>query len=203
MHPLHPYHCVCHCCLSILPSCSCHLHNCLLTYSCFQIRKFAVKVNNSTTVLLPLWDTKCKILKLKPACLRQNISTRCNSTYGAGVRTLQYCLAIDTMTGNCTMGLHEFALASEDWDLLEDLLELLKEATLFFLQANSSIGDVIPAMDHIDGVLADAMNNNTINDALCACANLSHRVMNYYYSLTDATPAYQIAMGECGSPIGV
>ncbi|KAH7093851.1 hypothetical protein BKA62DRAFT_595724, partial [Auriculariales sp. MPI-PUGE-AT-0066] len=162
-----------------------------------QIRKLAVKVNNSPTVLLPLWETKCGLVKLKHVRLRQDVTTRWNSMYDAGIRALEYRGAIDAITGDRTAGLREFRLDDEEWDLLEDLLDLLKvfkDATLYFSRESTSIADVIPAMDHIDSVLANAMENTTISTALRGCANLSRRVMNRYYSLTDATPAYRIAM---------
>ncbi|KAH7090082.1 hypothetical protein BKA62DRAFT_596824, partial [Auriculariales sp. MPI-PUGE-AT-0066] len=67
-----------------------------------KIRKITTKVNNSPTVLLPLWESKCQLVKLKPRQLRQDVTTRWNSAYDSGRLALEYRAAIDAMVSDRT-----------------------------------------------------------------------------------------------------
>ena len=55
---------------------------------------------------------------------------------------------------------------------------------------------VIPAMDHIDSVFTSCMiKRERLDPAIRAGLELAKRTLNRYYSLTDASEAYRIAMG--------
>jgi hypothetical protein len=66
---------------------------------------------------------------------------------------------------------------------------------LFFSQDSASIAAVIPAMDKLDSHL----NPNTkkpYHPAIQAAMKLARKKINRYYSLTDLSSAYRIAMGK-------
>jgi hypothetical protein len=55
---------------------------------------------------------------------------------------------------------------------------------------------VIPAMDHIDTVFTNGIiNTRTLNPAIRAALGIAKRTLNKYYSLTDSSETYRIAMG--------
>ena len=55
---------------------------------------------------------------------------------------------------------------------------------------------VIPAMDHIDTVLTNGIVNSQLLDpAIRTALRLAKKTLNRYYSLTDKSETYRIAMG--------
>jgi hypothetical protein len=84
---------------------------------------------------------------------------------------------------------------------------VFKDATLFFsrgagkvdrdeMQSVPNLATVIPAMDHIDSVLA----TNAIDKRYClavqAALTIGKKTLNRYYSKTDTSHIYRIAMGN-------
>ena len=56
---------------------------------------------------------------------------------------------------------------------------------------------VIPAMDYIDKVFTNgALKKEVLHPAICAVIGLGKRTLNHYYSLTDSSELYRIAMGK-------
>ena len=56
---------------------------------------------------------------------------------------------------------------------------------------------VIPAMDYIDKVFTTGMlNHQRFDPAIRATVRLTKNNLNKYYSLTDASKVYCIAMGK-------
>ncbi|KAG1889611.1 uncharacterized protein F5891DRAFT_906011, partial [Suillus fuscotomentosus] len=54
---------------------------------------------------------------------------------------------------------------------------------------------VIPAMDHIYSVFtAGIINHQTLNPSIHTALKLAKQTLNRYYSLTDKSETYQIAM---------
>ena len=53
---------------------------------------------------------------------------------------------------------------------------------------------VIPAMDFINDKLTAHAHNRSLSPAIRASLNLGKKTMNRYYSLTDASEVYRIAM---------
>ncbi|KAG2740682.1 hypothetical protein P692DRAFT_201727755 [Suillus brevipes Sb2] len=111
---------------------------------------------------------------------------------------LQYRKAIDTMTDKRRLGLGPFELKENEWGLvaqLRDVLKILKHATLYFSRGSPTLAMVIPAMDHIDSVFtAGIINHQTLNPSIRAALKLAKRTLNRYYSLTDKSETYRIAM---------
>ena len=56
---------------------------------------------------------------------------------------------------------------------------------------------VIPAMDHIDSTFTNGIVDSELLDpAIRAALGLAKRTLNRYYSLTDLSETYRIAMGS-------
>ena len=72
---------------------------------------------------------------------------------------------------------------------------MYKDVTLFFSQDNTiTIANVVPTMDCIDKMLsisAAKLLNSAVNHAL----TFAHKLMDKYYSKTDLSNVYRIAMG--------
>jgi hypothetical protein len=84
---------------------------------------------------------------------------------------------------------------------------VFKDATLFFSrgadkkaydekQKIPNLATVIPAMDHIDSVLATSAINNRYCLAIQAALTIGKKTLNHYYSKTDLSNMYRIAMGN-------
>jgi hypothetical protein len=71
---------------------------------------------------------------------------------------------------------------------------VFKEVTLRFSADTPSLPTVIPAMDAIDQHLATAITGSTYNSAIKASLALGKNLLNKYYSLTDISDLYRIAM---------
>lgn len=73
---------------------------------------------------------------------------------------------------------------------------MFKDATMFFSQGKPNIDAVIPAMDLLDGRLAESAMNPLYSDAIKASIALGKKTLNRYYNMTDHSEIYCIAMGE-------
>jgi hypothetical protein len=64
----------------------------------------------------------------------QDISTCWNSTFNMLDFTIQYCMAINTMTTACDFGLHQYELAPIEWKIARQLQDVLKVRMFILLQ---------------------------------------------------------------------
>lgn len=71
---------------------------------------------------------------------------------------------------------------------------MFKTVTLRFSSDTPSLPSVIPAMDNINATLEDAIANPKYNAAIRASLQLGKDLLNKYYSLTDESSVYRIAM---------
>jgi hypothetical protein len=75
-------------------------------------------------------------------------------------------------------------------------LKIYKDATLFFSHDQvSSIANVIPTMDRIDALLSEDSAENLSPSVKHALA-FARKSINKYYSKTDMSNVYRIAMGK-------
>jgi hypothetical protein len=74
-------------------------------------------------------------------------------------------------------------------------VQTYKNATTFFSQDEASIVGVIPAMDTLDSHL-NPQTKKRYHPAILAAMGLARRKINRYYSLTDISSVYRIAMGK-------
>lgn len=59
-----------------------------------------------------------------------------------------------------------------------------------------SLATVIPVMDHMDNMLDEFSRNTDYSLAIRSAIDLAKRTLNRYYSLTDASEVYRIAMSK-------
>ena len=77
-----------------------------------------------------------------------------------------------------------------------DSQQILKIATLHFSHKNSvNLAHVIPAMDRIDCEFATSSTAEKFHKAICAALAVAKKTLNRYYTRTDLSEVYRIAMG--------
>jgi hypothetical protein len=59
-----------------------------------------------------------------------------------------------------------------------------------------NLAKVIPAMDHIDQHLATAARDDTYKPCIQAAVAMGKKLLNKYYSYTDHSELYRIAMSK-------
>ena len=161
-----------------------------------KLRRLAFAIVRSTTIALPAWRRYCKELGLKPRILPRDVVTRWNSTYYMLDFAIKYRAVIDAMTADKSLKLRKFELEMDEWAIAEDLVTVLlqyKNATLFFSQDSASVAAVIPAMDRISNHL-NSQTGKAYHPSITAAMKLARKKMDRYYSLTDSSTTYRIAM---------
>ncbi|KAI0685385.1 hypothetical protein C8T65DRAFT_592372, partial [Cerioporus squamosus] len=153
------------------------------------IRTLASKVINSTTKLQPVWKQACVDTGLKVKFLPRD-------AYDMLEAAVKYREVVTSMCAKAENGLRDYELTQEEWELAKQLGKVLKDGTLFFSRGSPNLAKVIPAMDHIDKHLATASISNTYVPAIRAACKLAKIVLNKYYSLTDASKLYRLAMSK-------
>jgi hypothetical protein len=128
----------------------------------------------------------------------------------------QYHQPIDDITANKSFKLRKFELDGDEWQIINDLVyvlevqlfvyvrlmihsgrygQMFKKATLFFSQDTTcTIASVIPTMDKIEDLLL-ARSPCSLHPAIRSAMLLAQSTMNRYYSKTDLSIVYRIAMG--------
>ena len=74
---------------------------------------------------------------------------------------------------------------------------MYKDATLFFSQdAVATIAHVIPTMDRIDAMLSSSSTDSEpLSPSVKHALSFARKIMDKYYSKTDLSNVYRIAMG--------
>ncbi|KAG2738578.1 hypothetical protein P692DRAFT_201673926, partial [Suillus brevipes Sb2] len=90
--------------------------------------------------------------------------------------------------------LRALELTDREWAILEQLRDILKDATLFFSRSTPNLATVIPAMDLIDETLTTHSMNRQLLPSIRVAAGLAKKTLNRYYELTDSSEVYRIAM---------
>jgi hypothetical protein len=181
-----------------------------------QARKISFKIINSPTLLLPRWREQVSNTKFKNRVLPRDVATRWNSTYDMLAAFMEMRDSVSQFLDRSSNGLADLLLTDEEWDVIEGLVsalkvrvrlifcsysahcfQILKDATLFFSSNTPNVAAVIPAMDAIDkafatGIIANEVLSNPIRHAL----SIGKRTLNKYYSLTDDSDIYRMAMSK-------
>jgi len=161
-----------------------------------KLRALANAIKNSSTILLPLWNTKLEELNLNIRMIPRDVSTWWNSTFDMLNFAIDYRVAIDSMTS--IRDLRKYELDNTEWVMAIDLcdtLKIFKHATLFFSRSTPNLSTVIPAMDHIDAQLATATSRrSTYSILIRAALAIGKRTLNRYYNKTNHSEVYRIAM---------
>jgi len=98
----------------------------LLTVSIMKIRKLSFAIVHSTTITLPAWCAACVTHGRRVHLIPHDVKTRWNSTYDMLTVAFDYRLVIDNVTGNKTLKLRQYELDDGDWEVVKDLLRVLK-----------------------------------------------------------------------------
>ncbi|KAH9903890.1 uncharacterized protein BXZ73DRAFT_54351, partial [Epithele typhae] len=112
---------------------------------------------------------------------------------------VEYKAAIHRITTDLDLGLKKHNLDDEEWEIVEqlrDVLKLFENATTFFSRkGHVNLPIVIPAMDHLDEKLTEhALDTGRMTAAVRAAVTLGKKTLNRYYDRTDHTEVYRIAM---------
>ncbi|TFK59818.1 hypothetical protein BDN72DRAFT_752819, partial [Pluteus cervinus] len=92
--------------------------------------------------------------------------------------------------------LQPFKISSEEWELAEQLLSVLKtfkHATEYFSRSDADLSHVMRTMDQIDLNLTDAMNNHNINVAIRSAITYAKQTLSRYYNRTEESATYRIS----------
>ncbi|KAF8232976.1 hypothetical protein L208DRAFT_1269262, partial [Tricholoma matsutake] len=128
-----------------------------------------------------------------------DVKTHWNSTYNMLKMANQYHHAINDLIANKLLKLQQYELDENDWVILEDLLHIYKEATMFFSgDTQMMIVHVIPTMDCIDTLLK-SLNPQPLSLSVKWALKFAHAIINKYYSKVDLLNVYCITIGECHS----
>jgi hypothetical protein len=75
------------------------------------------------------------------------------------------------------------------------MLQIFKTVTLQFSSDTPCLAAVIPAMDRMHDNLTAACEKEEYSPALRAALKMGKGLLDKYYSLTDTSEVYRIAMG--------
>ncbi|KAF8964039.1 hypothetical protein BDZ97DRAFT_1660813 [Flammula alnicola] len=92
---------------------------------------FKLRFDNSTTIVLPEWNSTLKELELDPRMMPRDVSTRWNSTFDMLDFAVQYRPAIDAITDNRDMKMRKLELDGPDWIIARQLRDTLKVSPSF------------------------------------------------------------------------
>ncbi|KAH9960261.1 ribonuclease H-like domain-containing protein [Russula dissimulans] len=127
----------------------------------------------------------------------RDIRTRWNLTFDTLKFTYTCWEAINKLTDNCSLPLGWCRIRDEEWELvkqLRDVLKTFKTVTLQFSTDTPCLAAVIPAMDKMHNELTAVSENVKYSPAVQATLTIGKNLLNKYYSLTDDSEVYRIAM---------
>ncbi|KAJ6489930.1 hypothetical protein C8R45DRAFT_763643, partial [Mycena sanguinolenta] len=169
------------------------------------IRCLAFTIVNSTTIALPAWLKTCDKNGMSCRLIPRDVRTRWNSLYDMLVVALQYRKVINDFTGDRSLGYRAYDLLDVQWGLVGDMVHVFKDATLYFSsESHSTITQVIPSMDRIDNLITATIVNpprtsvgpsrRALHPSILSALQLAKATLNKYYSHTDSSNIYRIAM---------
>lgn len=133
--------------------------------------------------------------------------------------SVEYQAALDQITGERSLNLRDYELSSNEWKIAKELQAVLRvsfsillgtprvsltiplppqifyDVTQYFSRDVPSIPMVIPAMDHIEDVLSTNATSARYSKSIRSALSIGRRTLNKYYSKTDLSETYRIAMG--------
>lgn len=98
----------------------------MLTYEPYQLRKFASKVDHSSTILLPAYKKHTVEFKLPEKLIPRDVRTRWNSTYEMLSIAVEYRKVVDAMCADRDLDLRKYELTACEWTITRQLTEVLK-----------------------------------------------------------------------------
>ena len=110
-------------------------------------------------------------------------------------RNTSYPLKSGTLPRNFKM-FWRYLYQISSMSLLNAFLEIFKDVMLFFSRGTPNLTTVIPAMDHIDNTLATKSDSSQFSLPIWAALVIGKNTINMYYSKTDHSEVYRIAMSK-------
>src|SRR5271163_2494133 len=89
-----------------------------------QLRALSNAIKNSSTILLPLWNSKLEELGLKIRMMPRDVSKRWNSTFDMLDFAINYRAALDAMTS--IRNLRKYELENDEWATAANLRDTIK-----------------------------------------------------------------------------
>ncbi|GBE82246.1 hypothetical protein SCP_0406300 [Sparassis crispa] len=155
-----------------------------------KIHQLAFAIIHSSTIALPAWCEMCQHYKLRVRIIPRDVVTRWSSTYDMLSFAIRYRQPINAITADKVLKLRKYELDMDDWQIAQALMQVLKKykkATLFFSQDSiSTIANVIPTTSFA--------GEQSVPPAIQSVMGLARTTMNRYYSKTDLSSIYRIAM---------
>ncbi|THH15827.1 hypothetical protein EUX98_g9402 [Antrodiella citrinella] len=146
----------------------------------------------------------CELCQIKPKQMIRFVATRWNSVSQAISRALYLRPALDTLLAlpkydkNNKKSLRRFKPSPEEWIVLEQLepvLEMFLVATeLISHSSQPLLHVVIPIIDKLTAELENVIANNNLVQAVRLAATRGIKVLNKYYSATDESIMYRLAI---------
>ncbi|PPQ85856.1 hypothetical protein CVT24_006134 [Panaeolus cyanescens] len=149
-----------------------------------KVRVFAIKVNKKTTTATPAWKASVKKLAATPEgkdagiterTIPRDVATRWNSSLDMIEFACRYRAAIDEVTSQRDLGLRDYELDNQEWDILAELgeyLKIFKTATLAFsrdapsLPSETNKSAELSELDEFVGDWADDKPASNLDDEL-------------------------------------
>ncbi|KAF7371898.1 Zinc finger BED domain-containing protein 4 [Mycena venus] len=172
-------------------------------YAILKLCTLAKKVFHSPTPRIDLFKA-CKKCDVAPLLMVRNVSTQWNSTAMLLKRAVELKEPLKMLVGmevhNCSRSarLGHFKLSKKEWELLEELEPLLDVFLVATEEVSHSriplIHDVIHIYDIITGALDDFIDGASRPLTIRAAALRGLTMLNKYYSLTNESVVYRIAV---------
>ncbi|KAF8181669.1 hypothetical protein K438DRAFT_1601351, partial [Mycena galopus ATCC 62051] len=131
------------------------------------------------------WEAKSKELNLAPLALVKVIDTRWNSHAHCMLRIIDRQDVVSMMCSDRDLKLRQYTFSGEEWTILEQLEQILEVALVF---------EVIPLINKFTIIFGQMIDNTSLHIAIRHAANTGLAVLNKYYSFTDDSEIYRIAM---------
>ncbi|KAJ7712319.1 hypothetical protein B0H16DRAFT_1342674, partial [Mycena metata] len=149
------------------------------------------------------WEKKSNELKLTFLELVKVIDTRWNSHAHCLLRILDRQLVVSQMCNDRNLKLRQYTFSGEEWTIIEQLEEILEASYIIYLsQAEVAlVFEVIPLIDKFTSLFGQMIDNTSLHIAIRHAANTGLAVLNKYYSFTDDSEIYRIAMSMCSQPV--
>ncbi|KAF7372915.1 Dimer-Tnp-hAT domain-containing protein [Mycena sanguinolenta] len=167
----------------------------------------AFAIVNSPTKGLPAWLKKCGDHGMTRRLIPRDVRTRWNSLYDMLVVAIMYKKVVNDFMGDRELGFRAYDLTDVQWTLLGDMVHVLKvfkDATLYFSsESHCTITQVIPTMDRIDDLITATIVSpsrtsgpakRALHPSILSALQLAKSTLNKYYSHTDSSNVYRIAM---------
>lgn len=141
------------------------------------------------------------VLRAEPrTALTRRVPTRWNSDFNCLDAHLYFRPAVEQLTTVSANKLSAYRLTSEQWDLSDDLVDVLAifdGPTKLFSRADVPlVMDTIPMLEDMETALKKVRAHEPLPNVIRIAAEASLLVIDKYYALNDECEVYRIAIGR-------